>query len=747
VSALTGGFDAVVLLRQSALGRLLCGMHTTGAIYHAAAHIHGGKRLDAQVGAPALSVTTALLPDGRARALVKSRLNCRLRPAAQPGELGVVAVVDVTARATIDLPGGDPAPVGWGSQVVITWDETTASDIVVHGVSGAPAGDLTAAILDFVRLRRLAFGFPAVGPRRQAIESAALRFVPGAGSLEPALAIGLNFRAGLRGARAALPPSVARSDWALVLSSEYVIETILDRLRQELGRVPPPHGTGPIVLSEGDVCTLQAPLLGCLDTARQRVLLDGLELTLEPGGVVIAAQVSQRTDAWYVPDVSASVRIVARLVLDPTTQRLTVVVDPPSVQLQQWYAQVFNVLSSGTLERAVGDGVRTVLASDLPGGVLSGLISSDALQPIVSLGGAAQVPVGVVAESIEVTTGGIVLHGHLVVGGSASQPVAELVAIPSAASARTRILHAAGAWAPGNRIVAYQWTFGDGQSASSSGTAARVATTHAYATGGTYQACVRVEDEVGRTATKCLTVRPGVLVLQHEVAAGAFTAAWQLCDGPEVQTCLFRVSDELAPVNGAEVVVSTQTWSDRGITGPDGLVAFDLDPARFDRLVLRTQGRPLAAGWVRVEASKPGYDTAHETLWLVSCTGAVIGDIVSARDRVQQWLERHVQLRFEIERLPSIPGSDILGADGRRRMVEAGLALDLLTRLFVLVEHDSDILPATEVLGVPADDRGSTGELARRLQDLVDQVSDRLAPIHERVRRGLTGSDGPPRPD
>jgi PKD repeat protein len=72
-----------------------------------------------------------------------------------------------------------------------------------------------------------------------------------------------------------------------------------------------------------------------------------------------------------------------------------------------------------------------------------------------------------------------------------------------------RVLHAGAAWAPGGQISKYEWDFGDGQSASAAGHASSFMVAHDYAAAGSYRACLTVTDDQGRTAQKCLTVKPG----------------------------------------------------------------------------------------------------------------------------------------------------------------------------------------------------------------------------------------------
>ena len=180
------------------------------------------------------------------------------------------------------------------------------------------------------------------------IGSLAFQFIPSGLGNSKVLVIGMNVGSTVKGSKAGIQQSFVKQDWALALSREFVLGQILNALKQRYGDIPPPFGSGPVTLSESTVCTIPTPF-GCVEYSNQRIILENLDVSLSNGAIVFSGLLTQKTDAWYVPDISATFLANTTLSID-SNQDLIVSVGQPEIQLQQWYAQVLNFFLMNTLK-------------------------------------------------------------------------------------------------------------------------------------------------------------------------------------------------------------------------------------------------------------------------------------------------------------------------------------------------------------------------------------------------------------
>jgi Protein of unknown function (DUF3892)/PKD domain len=265
------------------------------------------------------------------------------------------------------------------------------------------------------------------------------------------------------------------------------------------------HPYHPVTISDEVVCVLRAPGGACLEYARQRVILESLDVSLRNGAIAFTGRVTQKTDVVYRPDVSARFQVEAKLEIS-AGGRLVVAVGEPEVELEQWYARVFDFLSSNALEQLVRDGLRGALAANIERGDVAGFFSAEVLGDLAALGGTARVAVRPRPETVVVRAAGVVLKGSAAVSTPSRSPSATFAALPAGGPLR-RIFHAGGSWSPLGPIEEYRWTTGDGHTEVTTGPDARFVIEHEYQAGGEYEVCLTVTDAMGQTASRCRRVR------------------------------------------------------------------------------------------------------------------------------------------------------------------------------------------------------------------------------------------------
>jgi hypothetical protein len=329
------------------------------------------------------------------------------------------------------------------------------------------------------------------------------------------------------------------------------------------------------------------------------------------------------TDAWYVPAVSASFTFTARPSID-ASGALAITIDQTSIDFNEWYAEVFDVLSFGAFRQAVLDAFREALSSLDAGAYLSTLFSNTVLRGLAALG---KLSVDVVPTAATVTVipgafaggkGAVVIGGAVAVADASRTPAAGFVVYRDAVAAGRRIFHAEPCWAPGHTIAQMSWDFGDTGTVVRSGTGLRLVETHDYAPG-SYVAHLAVTDDAGQTHSYSELVRVGLLALD--------AAAWIFGKSQTPIDATVIVTEEGEPLPGVTVTVSVPGWHEQKVTGADGRVTFTLDPARFAPLATP---QPESSGWslthwMQVEASKPGYRAETRRFYLADPQLAITG--------------------------------------------------------------------------------------------------------------------------
>lgn len=157
---------------------------------------------------------------------------------------------------------------------------------------------------------------------------------------------------------------------------------------------------------------------------------------------------------------------------------------------------------------------------------------------------------------------------------SGQPPVAALTATPVSGTVPLTVnFSAAGSSDPDGSIVAYDWAFGDGSSASGA------TVSHVYGTAGSFTATLKVTDSSGLSATKSttVTVNTQVVVVPMRVADIGMSLTTQKNGQARASAAVKVVDNQGRGVPGATV---TGSWSGlttavvSGVTGSNGVVTF-----------------------------------------------------------------------------------------------------------------------------------------------------------------------------
>lgn len=725
MSAATGGFDAVVQLDERALQRIVTAMHQAGPFEHAVTHTVGDRRVELLVNTPTIALDPTPAAAGEVRATAKSRVLYHDRPIANPADLGLSAACDLTVRASLSIPGGDPAPVGPDTFLVDDWQQTAAGDVVVHGLAAAEEAQVRASMLDYVRAQH--GNYPLEFLTGSGIAGTGARVIGRSGQ-PPVLAVGANLSPGVKGSSTALTTSLCQQDWAFAVAADFLVKQVTDRLDAELGGLPPPYGPGPVLI---------------VDNASSQVYLDSLTVTPASGSIVVTGAVRQVSGGPF-GTITATWTSQVTLSLG-ANQEVKASATQPTVQLNEWYAVVGNWLTGGRLERAVSEAVQEQLAGGLAGTGVSHLFS-DVLDRLAAAGRALQVPISARATTIEVRPDAVVVHGTVAIAGSPPPPQARVVVFQGA-TPTALVFHAGGSWSPGGEVSGARWDFGDGTTQQGSGTGVVLVTGHTYAPG-QYLACVTVTDAQGRTAESCVAVQPGALVLDQ---VGPGTQIWQFCrSDPKVA---FRVTSSGGPIPEATVTVSGTGWQVVATTDPNGLATVTLDPGKVQAAGIPAS-KPSAyhLGAVRVTAAKAGWQSRQSQLWMVDCN-AVIAAVLAAKAHREEILDRlrgYAALRELVEKFgkkrPKFPiplGPITLDeAPGIKDIRQIERAVEVLTLLEDLMADGTEVLPVSTVFGIRPDNPETTALVDRRFGELWAGVDAAAGAFDQRY--GNLGDRPPP---
>jgi hypothetical protein len=476
---LTGYADVVIQVDQAVIGEMVQAMYRRGVIGHYHAIAPGDRFVELLLGRHIVELvpTEAARPEPLARAMLP--ILYRARPLDDASALGTTATATATMRVRVV-----PRLQDDGTALIETdWRSTTRADVDVPNVSEARRNRIADDILTFARIE--GSGSYEVPVRLFALgEPTALvvSFLDGAEGKRVA-SVGIGFGEWPGGKR----PKVAGSmrsflerDWAIAISAPLFIAQVRKAVGEEMGRLPPPIGPQPIRLPGADT------------------ILYSLDFYLDEGVISAAGEVG----LFGPPAVKARYQADLSLALD-AEQRLTTQVENVTVQVNEWYAQIFDYITGGRLTDAVARGVRTALATGAGGRRLTDFFSTGLLRELAAAGTIAEIEAVPTAETLAISPAGILVQGSVDVRQPRERPRAEIV--PVAIEAGRAVLHAGQSWAPGGNIAGFRWEFGDGQAEETAGAQAAFVVSHEYATGN-YEACVTVTDDAGEADRACVRV-------------------------------------------------------------------------------------------------------------------------------------------------------------------------------------------------------------------------------------------------
>jgi PKD domain len=724
----TGDFDAAFQVSQFALQRVFSAMHAAGSLQHALASVRDQELVELVIGAPVIALDPAAGAAGELRATARSRVLYHERSIDDASNLGQSVACDVTARAALQLDGGDPAPLDQDSQLRVTWNETTLADISVYGASPAFEPIVKQALLDLVRgqpVAELGMGFLAAGA-----QSASARVIDPGGGQAPLAVVGLNLTATSHGTRPTLQSAFCHQDWALATSTVYVSDQILSRLAAEIGMLPPPHGDAPVEIASGRGGT---------------IYLDSFTIAWTTGAIVLAGEVRGERGGLF-GTVTATWTTSVTLSLD-AHGGIVASATQPSVQLHEWYAVVGDFFAAGLIERVVAGAVSAQLAGALPGVGAAGFIA-DIGRRLSAEGRTLSIGLDAAASAVEVRPDAVVIQGTITITQPPRAPISDFAVV--VASPNKLVFNASESWSPGGDLTSYRWDFGDGASSQASGQGASFVSEHTYPAG-EYAACLTVEDAQGRTRRTCYGVQPGLLILeQYDLE---HSANWEFCSSEP--TVAFRVSSSGTPIAAASVEAEGAGWAINGQTDAAGVTRLTFDAATVAAHgVAARKPSPFHLGLTRVTASKPGWQSRVAFLWMVDCDAlwAAVLDSTKRRDDLFDRLAGYAALKELIASGALKPTSPTLSpfvespfapdnprAKDSNALILSARVLDGITELLV---SGGDTMPVAALLGIDPDEPEAGTLMQRRLGEAWNAF-ERGGERYE-SRYGLGGDDRRP---
>ena len=195
-----------------------------------------------------------------------------------------------------------------------------------------------------------------------------------------------------------------------------------------------------------------------------------------------------------------------------------------------------------------------------------------------------------------------------------------------------------------------------------------------------------------------------------------------------------NVQEEGTPVLNANIVLSSPlSWTAQYVTGSDGRVSFQINPAVMcERHVpIRLEPDPSGSilqiyGGIGVEASKSGYEPDYATILM----GISLPELVWWRPPLQSlenWLAWPDRL---IEQFPEKWRTD---PATRETIANTFLALDVLSQVNVMLAKGSDLLTVSTILGLSDGKEYNRQAVLQRLDALSTLVSENLNRLNEKL--------------
>ncbi|MBT2547465.1 PKD domain-containing protein [Arthrobacter sp. ISL-65] len=457
--------DVFIEVAQDALERALAAMHAAESIGHKVVIAIEGQIVELNLGSHELS---AMAMDGEiATATIRVPVVAWLRRADNSGDPGNSARGTVTAVVQCYFLVEDDHELS----IVTDWSQ---APLDASAISGDNAETERLAAEALTEWAKSAAGGRFVVKDRDVglsdLSSPVLSFVSSGGQMRARITGNLDSRF-----VSGPPPALAVGDWSLGLQSDNVERRIVTALGDQLGGIPPPYGPGEVPINA-------------------ELTLTSFDADLRNGGIVFSG--SSRSQS--VPPVSATF-IVDVSLLDAGSARVTAKIESVAVTVNEWYAHVADFFAGGTIRKLIAHTVRQSFDPAVSG--IGTLLRSPAARSIAALGTDARVQLGVRLSSINVQRHGVVVSGT--VNSPSSRAPQARVHAQSIDAGRVR-LYAMDSWAPGGRLEAVEFDFGDGKSEQLGGPNLALVTTHQYLPG-RYTAVLKVTDISGGMAMKSAT--------------------------------------------------------------------------------------------------------------------------------------------------------------------------------------------------------------------------------------------------
>lgn len=764
MNRLTDDFDMALQVTEEALGRVVQTQHPAGVIAHKYARNYGGKRIDLVINSPQVSLLSNFGSNQPAKALVTSRVFYHSRSLHDAADVGRGAVADVTVHSTFTLSSGDPGRLTPDTRLIVDWSETSRDDIVVHGVPNDLENEVKDALIEFVNVDGGgSFPIPPIGSSDHRIGSLAFRFnIQLTSSVERLLVVGMNVGDTVKGSKAGMTEKFVERDWALTISDTYFLSEVRKKLQALF----------PLPYRLARMCTVNAPwpFEGCWNW--MRVFLTALDVHLESGRIKVTGSLRIRNSGALIPDTSATFTAFGNLSIGPQ-QTLTFSVYNTSVSFGDWVGEVFNFITGDYFENKIRDGIESAFQAGT-GESITNFFTSEAFTGLASIGSRRSLDIEPRATHVTIRPEGVIIHGDLITPHTDDPPEAAFFVINPREMPAYIILHAGESWSPGGTITEYKWEFSDGTSQTSSGTNARFVKFHnllmsitetigAYG-GARSVVCLTVTDDSGRKTSTCGPwLPPPTLIIEIIPVPGLFVVPVELpsvgSSSVQSSTSIFhtdgqtrdidrdlilaRIPDKISlrlcvrcgrmPVKEALVKASGTNWSVEGYTDDEGGVTLEIDLGKLQisSKIHNEFVKLYARGQVLIEASKDGFKSARQHLWIVS------GD--DRKSLVRRMKKRIEALEHKLQKITSgySPRVDLKSlleiADLKLRMEIAHivLLLDLIRKVTNFIDHGSGLAQIISNLNIQEKEEKVVEVIAKRIDKLSSTIEEGLKRLAE----------------